>query len=59
MPGVKTRRGEVQYAEKKTCKDCGTELKPVLYMDGGKKTNRLMCDCGVFDKTGNKVHSFS
>jgi len=57
MPGVKTRRGEVIEHKKDICPDCGEERKGVLFMQKSKK-NCKTCSCGVFDKSGVKIHTF-
>ena len=57
MPGVKNRKGDIQKTKVVSCSDCGQVRKGVIFMKG-KKKSAFMCDCGVFNKVGVKIHSF-
>lgn len=60
MPGVKTRKGAIQETKKVICPDCEKERKPIIFMSGGKmKKGCRSCDCGVFNRVGEKIHTYS
>ena len=48
-------RREKQVVVYKTCSICNGRLKPILVMKKGKKKHCFECNCGIFDKQGNKV----
>ena len=57
MPGIKTRRGEIQEQKKVVCETCGEERKGVILFVQNKKMC-TQCKCGVFNKLGKLVHPF-